>query len=177
MLQKTVKIGEKEVAFRSSATIPRLYRIKFKRDIFKDLSKLEQSYKGKTSEGGSFEIEDLEIFENVAYIMAFHADHTIPDNIDDWLDQFEMFSIYEVLPEILELWGTNLITDVQSKKNLTAEPGNDNALIPPALYGNRHRHCRPRPSDYRSCDGYVDRKRQRQCQVQQYGHRRAGGIR
>ena len=120
MLQKTVKIGDKEVAFCSSATIPRLYRIKFKRDIFKDLSKLEASYKGASAEGGSFQIEDLEIFENVAYIMAFHADHTIPDNIDDWLDQFEMFSIYEVLPEILELWGTNLITDVQSKKNLAA---------------------------------------------------------
>ena len=60
------------------------------------------------------------IFENVAYIMAYHADHNIPEDIDDWLDQFEMFSIYEVLPEILELWGTNLITDVESKKNLNA---------------------------------------------------------
>ncbi len=120
MIQKTVTVGEREVTFRSSATIPRLYRVKFKRDIFKDLSKLEKSYKGKKSSGGSFEIEDLEIFENVAYIMAYHADHSIPDNIDDWLDQFEMFSIYEVLPEILELWGTNLITDVQSKKNLAA---------------------------------------------------------
>ena len=123
MLQKTVKVGEQEVTFRSSATIPRLYRIKFKRDIFKDLSKLEKSYKGKTEEGGSFEIEDLEIFENVAYIMAYHADHSIPDNIDDWLDQFEMFSIYEVLPEILELWGTNLITDIESKKNLQRVAG------------------------------------------------------
>ena len=123
MLQKTVKVGEQEVTFRSSATIPRLYRIKFKRDIFKDLSKLEKSYKGKTEEGGSYEIEDLEIFENVAYIMAYHADHSIPDNIDDWLDQFEMFSIYEVLPEILALWGTNLVTDIESKKNLNAVAG------------------------------------------------------
>lgn len=123
MLQKTVKVGEKEVTFRSSATIPRLYRIKFKRDIFNDLSKLEKSYKGKKEEGSSFEIEDLEIFENVAYIMAYHADHSIPDNIDDWLDQFEMFSIYEVLPEILELWGTNLITDIESKKNLQKVAG------------------------------------------------------
>ena len=45
MLQKTGMIGDKEVRFRSSATIPRLYRIKFKRDIFKDLAKLETSYK------------------------------------------------------------------------------------------------------------------------------------
>ena len=118
MLEKTVKIGDTDVKFRSSVSVPRLYRIKFGRDIFKDLSKLEKSYKEKASEdGSSMEIEDLEIFENVAYIMAFHADPTIPKTIDEWLEQFEMFSIYEILPEILELWGTNLITDVQSKKN------------------------------------------------------------
>ena len=120
MLSKVINVNGKEVAFRASATIPRLYRAKFKRDIFKDLSKLESSFKGNSKAGSSFAIEDLEIFENVAYIMAFHADHSIPDNIDDWLDQFDMFSIYEVLPEILELWGTNLITDVESKKNLNA---------------------------------------------------------
>ena len=122
MLEKTVTISGKEVKFRSSATIPRLYRAKFKRDIFKDLSRLESSVKKKTADG-SFEIEDLEIFENVAYIMAYHADHTIPESIDEWLDQFEMFSIYEVLPEILELWGQNLMTDVTSKKNKTALNG------------------------------------------------------
>lgn len=113
MLEKTLTISGKEVRFRSSATVPRLYRIKFKCDIFKDLAKLEKSYKDKASEDGSaLEIEDLEIFENVAYIMAFHADHSIPGTIDEWLDQFEMFSIYEVLPEILDLWGTNLMTEV-----------------------------------------------------------------
>lgn len=117
MLEKTVKIGDTDVKFRSSASVPRLYRIKFGRDIFKDLSKLEKSYKEKASEdGSSMEIEDLEIFENVAYIMAFHADPTIPKTIDEWLEQFEMFSIYEILPEILELWGSNLITDVEAKK-------------------------------------------------------------
>ena len=124
MIEKTVKIGEQEVRFRSSASVPRLYRIKFKRDIFKDLSRLEKSFKDNGSEDGSMmEIEDLEIFENVAYIMAYHADPTIPGTIDEWLEQFEMFSIYEILPEILELWGTNLITDVQSKKNLKRAAG------------------------------------------------------
>ena len=33
------------------------------------------------------------------------------------MDEFEMFSIYQVLPEILELWGANLVTDIESKKN------------------------------------------------------------
>lgn len=118
MIQKTVTICGKEVPFRSSASVPRLYRAKFGRDIFKDLSKLEKAYKDKGGEDSSMmEVEDLEIFENVAYIMAFHADPTIPGTIDEWLEGFEMFSIYEILPEILELWGTNLITDVEAKKN------------------------------------------------------------
>lgn len=60
--------------------------------------------------------EDLEISENVAYIMACHADPSIPGTIDEWLDQFEMFSIYQVLPQILELWGENLLTQVDFDK-------------------------------------------------------------
>ncbi len=118
MIEKVVNIDDKEVKFRSSATIPRLYRAKFKRDIFQDLSKLEKSYNKKGAEGDEFQIEDLEIFENVAYIMAFHADATIPKTIDEWLDQFDMFSIYQVLPEILELWGENMKAEVESKKRL-----------------------------------------------------------
>lgn len=117
MLTKTVKIGDREVTFRSSAAIPRMYRIKFKRDIFKDLDKLEKSARERDDGKKELEIDDLEIFENVAYIMALHADPTIPKTIEDWLDQFEMFSIYEILPEILELWGSNLFTDVKARKN------------------------------------------------------------
>ena len=124
MLQKTVKIADKDVTFKSSAAIPRLYRIKFGRDIFRDLSKLEKAYKENAGQEASMmEIEDLEIFENVAYIKALHADPTIPATIDEWLDQFEMFSIYEVLPEILDLWGSNLITTSTAKKNSVRPKG------------------------------------------------------
>ena len=47
----------------------------------------------------------------------------IPATIEEWLDEFEMFSIYEVLPEILELWGMNLQTEIESKKNFIAVAG------------------------------------------------------
>lgn len=123
MLKREIEICGKTIPFQSSATVPRLYRAKFKRDIFKDLSKLEKSYKGKTEDGDEFQIDDLEIFENVAYIMAYHADNSIPASIDDWLDQFDMFSIYEVLPQILELWGDNLATEVAAKKGLAEVNG------------------------------------------------------
>ena len=124
MLQKTLLIGEKEVTFKSSAAVPRLYRIKFKRDIFKDIQKLEKAYTDNNGkEASHLEVEDLELFENVAYIMAKHADPSIPDTIDEWLEDFEMFSIYEILPEILELWGSNLFTDVKAKKNIVLQKG------------------------------------------------------
>lgn len=123
MLKREIEICGKMVPFRSSATIPRLYRAKFKRDIFKDLSRLEKSYKGKTENGGEFQIEDLEIFENVAYVMAYHADNSIPSSIEEWLDQFDMFSIYEILPQILELWGENMVADVKAKKGLAGANG------------------------------------------------------
>ena len=116
MIKREIEICGKMVPFRSSATIPRLYRAKFKRDIFKDLARLEKSYSGK-QDGAEFQIEDLEIFENVAYVMAYHADNSIPADINEWLDQFGTFSIYQVLPEIIELWGLNVQTQVESKKN------------------------------------------------------------
>ena len=78
MIKREIEICGKKIPFRSSATIPRLYRAKFKRDIFKDLSKLEKSYVGTQKDGAEFQIDDLEIFENVAYIMAYHADNSIP---------------------------------------------------------------------------------------------------
>ena len=118
MIERVIEIDGNKVPFKSSATIPRLYRAKFKRDIFQDLSRLEKSYNKKAKGGDDLQIEDLEIFENVAYVMAYHADSSIPKSIDEWLDQFEMFSIYQVLPEILELWGENMMAKVESKKRL-----------------------------------------------------------
>jgi len=58
----------------------------------------------------------LEMFENIAYIMAKHADPSIQDTPEEWLDEFNMFSIYQVLPKIIELWGLNVKVDVEAKK-------------------------------------------------------------
>ena len=42
-LTKTVNIDGKDVTFRASAAIPRIYRNKFHRDIYKDLHDLQKS--------------------------------------------------------------------------------------------------------------------------------------
>ena len=138
MLKREIEIDGRLIPFRASATVPRLYRAKFKHDIFRDLAKLEQSYKAiankqeKQSEDTDaalentevfFNVADLELFENIAYIMAFHADHNIPPTVEDWLDEFDVFSIYEVLPQLLELWGENIATEIKSKKELAGVTG------------------------------------------------------
>ena len=99
-IKKNITIDGIEVPFKASAAVPRLYRLKFRRDIYKDFS------------------ESLEVFENIAYIMAKHADSNVPDNPDDFLEQFNTFSIYEILPQLIELWGLNTATQVESKKNI-----------------------------------------------------------
>ena len=97
--------------------VPRLYRVKFHRDIYKDLDALQKAMGGSDEKASTLDTFSLELFENISYVMARHADPSIPDTPEEWLEQFNTFSIYQVLPEIIELWGLNVQTDVTTKKN------------------------------------------------------------
>ena len=122
-IMKKIVIDGQEVAFRASAAIPRIYRVKFHRDIYKDLRALEKAVGDNCESESNLDMFSLEMFENIAFVMAKHADPTIPDTPEEWLDNFSTFSIYQVLPSIIELWGLNVQTDIQSKKNLAKVSG------------------------------------------------------
>ena len=98
--------------------MPRLYRLKFHRDIYKDFASLKTDVEEGDENKSELDIESLEVFENIAYIMAKHADVAIPASPDEWLEQFNTFSIYEILPQLIDLWGLNVETQVKSKKNI-----------------------------------------------------------
>ena len=117
-IQKNIIIDGIDVPFKASAAVPRLYRLKFRRDIYQDFAALQKSVGENTEESSALDIESLEVFENIAYIMAKHADAAIPATPDEWLEQFNTFSIYEILPQLINLWGLNVETQVQSKKNI-----------------------------------------------------------
>ena len=117
-MTQTIESDGQPVKFRASAAIPRIYRLRFHRDIYKDLSLLEKSISKQDEGDSNLDLFSLEMFENIAYIMAKHADPSIPDTPEEWLDNFNTFSIYQVLPKLIELWGLNVQTTVQSKKNL-----------------------------------------------------------
>lgn len=134
-MERTILIDGKEVRLRASASIPRLYRIKFRRDIIHDMAfiskALDKSLRARKAaelaeskteakeetagqavalEASDIPLEALTMFENVAYLMAKHADPTAPSDPEEWLDGFETFSIYQVFPVIQEMWEANLQT-------------------------------------------------------------------
>lgn len=138
-MEKIVKIDGQDVGFRATALTPRLYRHKMGRDIVQDMNKLRTAYDKAVHSlmlpkpdpdasdedraayqeavtAAQLSVTDLEIFENVAYVMARQYDARIPDSAEAWLDGFSTFSIYEVLPEILELWNLNNMTTAATKK-------------------------------------------------------------
>ena len=127
-MEKIIVVGGNEIKMRASALIPRLYRFKFGRDMISDMRQLQKSYQkavnlpeDATEEertDAQLSALDLTIFENVAYMMAKHADKDVPSTPDEWLDSIDgVFSIYEVLPDILDLWGmSNQTTSIPKKK-------------------------------------------------------------
>ena len=122
-IQKKITIDGQEVAFKASAAIPRIYRLKYGRDIFKDLSKLEMGVKENNEGQSTLDIESLDLFENIAFVMAKHADPSICDDTSEWLEQFNTFSIYQVLPQLIELWGQNVKSESEQRKKYKPPKG------------------------------------------------------
>lgn len=118
---RNIDIDGKQVAFKASAAIPRIYRLKFQRDIYKDLRILEKSIGDEDENSSNLDLFSLEMFENIAFVMAKHADPSIPNSPEEWLDGFNTFSIYQVLPQLIELWGLNVKTDIEAKKNFVQQ--------------------------------------------------------
>ena len=114
-LVRDIPVGTTTIPMRASALIPRLYRVKFGRDIMR-LQK--NMHAAQDNPDVDLDAADLTIFEDVAWIMAKHADPNVPGDPDEWLDGLPgVLSIYEALPEILALWSENLkTTSVPRKK-------------------------------------------------------------
>ena len=121
---KKIEIDGQQVDFRASAAVPRLYRIKFGRDIYRDLRQLESSVGDNSEDASNLDMFSLEMFEDLAWIMAKHAHpDQVPDTPDEWLENFNTFSIYQILPQLIELWGLNVQTEVEARKNLAKVSG------------------------------------------------------
>ena len=112
--------------FKASGATPRIYRSVCGRDLLTDLAKLDTE---------EYTPDKLLIYEDLAYTMAKQGNAALPDGDerkirsfpatpDEWLDTIEVLDIYEILPQIAQLWRENPDTTVNSKKNSDGLSGN-----------------------------------------------------
>lgn len=121
-MTKTVVIDGKEYRMRASALTPRLYRAFFKRDMIRDMQNLlgaydklitlpEDASEEEKNEANLKVLDSLEVFENVAWIFCKEGGEKVGNSPEEWLDTIEgMFSIYEAMPTIIDLWAENQTT-------------------------------------------------------------------
>lgn len=102
-MTREIMMGNIPVPMRATAALPLLYRAETGRDILRDLESLEST--GVASG----------VLEDLAYVMAKHADPSVPAKLD-WLAQFPPLSIYEAVEELIGLWMENTVTTEQPKK-------------------------------------------------------------
>lgn len=118
-MEKVINMDGHEIPLKATAATPIHYRNMFGRDMMRDMQTLME---GKDEATGEYSITTLEVFEKIAYIMARSGTNNSPDfpkSPTEWLDQFSMFTVYDVLPEIIDLWGMNTKTLEESKKKLS----------------------------------------------------------
>lgn len=122
-MDKTIMIDGREVKFRATARTPRLYRMLTNRDMIKDMNYLAKGFsdakdkKNEDSIMSKLSTEHLIIFEDSAFVMAKQADPDMAEKTaDEWLDTFNMFDIYEIFPQLMDLWNLNTATTAESKK-------------------------------------------------------------
>ena len=104
---KKIEIDGKEVTFKASAAVPRLYRIKFGRDIYEDLRQLEKSVGENDEDNSNLDLFSLEMFEDLAWLMARHAD---PANVPDSPDEKPTYSTSKPSRAILPATSRNVST-------------------------------------------------------------------
>jgi len=111
-LEKTLTIDDKQVKFESKGSTPLRYKKQFGSDYFTDLMKMESltRIKGEPTYE-DLQTLDMEVFYNICWVMAKTADNNIPEPLE-WLDTFDEFPLFEILPELQDL----LTQSLQSKK-------------------------------------------------------------
>lgn len=122
-MEKTISIDGKDLKFKATASTPRVYRQAFGRDIFVDIQSLLVGINAEAE----IPVDILNVFENVAYCLNAQAEgremhrETIENEMSEWLDQFETFSIYHIFPQIMELWRLNREQTVEPKNPLAQQ--------------------------------------------------------
>lgn len=112
-MEKTLTIDGQEVRFKSTAATALRFKAQFGKDYLIEIMKLEALLKLDVKNLSLLDLKeiDFELFYNIAWALAKTANPHIPDPLT-WLDQFEEFPLFEIMPELQEL----VVLSIKGKK-------------------------------------------------------------
>lgn len=137
-MQKVIEVEEgRSLNFKASAYSPIMYNRLFPgRDFLKDMDALKNSHNDEKEESDTFKMSDYEHFVRIAFLFAYQG--LAPGVLQtqeqkdflaqypdpwEWVDSFNTFSIYEILPQIMDLWYQNERKIAKGKNRIPAPPG------------------------------------------------------
>ena len=134
-MRKKIIIEGKARTLEANALLPRQYRNEFGRDLIVDVKKLlgkvqltaEALKKARQDPDGlaadlladpdALDGMDLTVVENLAWLMLRAGGEDVGDNVETWLASLRDFmTVYNIMPEIIELWITSQKTTTKPKK-------------------------------------------------------------
>lgn len=111
-MTKTIMINGEPRKLCANALLPKIYRREFGSDLIGDLKHMEQDY--QSSNGSVF---DSDVFERLTWLMLRSAGEDVGDTPDEWLATIDnVFGLYELLPDVIDLWASGLKTTSVPKK-------------------------------------------------------------
>lgn len=99
-MEKTIEIDGKRVTFKNSAKVLMIYKSQTGRDLLSDFQRMQKPE----------EDIDSETLCALAWSMAKAADSATPV-LEEWLDDFEIMSLFKALPEIYSLMSASMQVD------------------------------------------------------------------
>ncbi|MEA5047461.1 MAG: hypothetical protein VB034_02510 [Eubacteriales bacterium] len=120
-MEKIIKICGQDVGFKAPASLPVRYYNATGRDLFVDLQTLAdgtdqapaKAKKSKKKEELEYRLNrdwNTMVLYGIAHAMARAYDDSVNPNLEDWIDSFESFPIFEVFGELRELLSASLQT-------------------------------------------------------------------
>lgn len=103
-MEKILVIDDRTIRLKfTTGTLVR-YRNNFQRDMLTDMIELNSKMEKKSEdETQLIALENMEMFEKMAWAMAKTADNDIPD-LEQWLDQFNLLDfMHQLLPKVVEI--------------------------------------------------------------------------
>lgn len=111
-MEKVIQISGRDVGFKAAASLPVRYYNATGRDLFVDLQTLadgteqveaKPKFGKKKAEETQYRLNrdwNTMVLYGIVHTMARAYDESITPNLDDWLDTFDTFPIFEVFGEL-----------------------------------------------------------------------------